>query len=290
MDRGKINLRRYIRLLPELVVIFLSVLMAFFVDDYRESKNEEAQYKSDLSIFKLELIADMNDVKKSLDSFNVYNDASYRGKLYRQLLKQIWLDSLIKTKKATLKDFQFIIETTDLVPKPELQMKSPLPEEIRIKYDEHIQDTRTIKWLRVYLQEMGALGGINEMLYDAGQSLNQLLKKTNPYLEFDKQDSTLFYSKEFIWNYRNMVSIRRHQYLYSKYLVEKRLIDVLDGMNDELKSFGISTQSDSCVRFNYYKRFICENGRPVIASDSLLTIEEIVIKERKKYFDKLKSD
>src|SRR6478736_6325451 len=263
MERSKIKLRRYLRLLPELVVIFLSVLMAFFVDDYRESKNEEAQYKSDLSIFRLELIAELNDIKISLDSFHVYGNETYRGKLYKQLVKHIWLDSLIKIKKATLKDFRFIIETTDLVPGAEQLMKSPLPEEIRIKYDEHIRNTRTIKWLRTYLQEMGILEEINKTLYDDGQSLNQLLKRTNPYLEFDKQDSTLFYSKEFIWNYRNMVSIRRQQYLYSKYLAEKRLIDVLDGMNDELKEFGISTPPDSCVRSNYYKRFICENERPI---------------------------
>lgn len=278
------------RSLAELLVIFLSVVLAFFFDDYRESKNEEAQYKSDLTIFRLELIAEITDIKISLDSFHVYNDESYQGKLYKQLLKQIWLDSLIKIRKATMKDFQFIIETTNLVPSPEQQMKSPLPEEIRIKYDEYIQNKRTIKWLRIYGQEMGILGGVNKMLYDGGQCLNQLLKKTNPYLKFDTQDSTLFYSKEFIWNYRDIVSIRKQQYRYSKYLVEKRFIDVLDVINEELNDLGISFQSDSCVRSNYYERFICENERPIIDSDSLLTIKEIVIKERKKYFDKLKSD
>ncbi len=290
MDRSKINLKRYVRLIPELVVIFLSVLLAFFVDDYRESKNEETQYKSDLSTFRLELIAEINDIKISLDSFRVYKDPPYQGKLYIQLLNQIWLDSLIEKRQATMKDFRFIIESTNLVPILEQQVKSPLPEEIRIKYDEHIQSKRTIKWLRIYLQEMGILGGINQMLYDGGQSLNQLIKKTNPYLKFDKQDSALFYSKEFIWNYRDIVSIRRQQYFYSKYLIEKRLIDVLDGMNDELSYLGISTPSDLCVRSSYYKRFICENERPIIDSDSLLTIKEIVMKERKKYFDNLKSE
>ena len=268
------------RSLAELLVIFLSVVLAFFFDDYRESKNEEAQYKSDLTIFRLELIAEITDIKISLDSFHVYNDESYQGKLYKQLLKQTWLDSLIEIRKATMKDFKFIIETTNLVPNPEQQIKSPLPEEIRTKYDEHIKNTRTIKWLRIYLQEMGILEGVNQMLYDGGQSLNQLLKKTNPYLEFDKQDSTLLYSNEFIWNYRDMVSNRRDQYHYSKYLTEKRLIDVLDGINEELNDLGVSIQSDSCVRSNYYKRFSCENERSIINSDSLMTIKEIVIKEK----------
>ena len=85
-----------------------------------------------------------------------------------------------------------------------------------------------------------------------------------------------------------MLSIRRQQYFYTKYLVEKRLIDVLDGMNEELNDLGVSTQSDSCVRSNYYKRFICEYERHITSSDSLLTIKELVLKERKKYFDELK--
>jgi hypothetical protein len=290
MNKTKLNWKRYLRLVPELLVIFLSVLLAFFVEDYRESKNEESQYKSDLVIFRLELISEINDLNFSLDSFRVSQDDSHRGALYKQLVKQLWLDSLIRRQKATTKDFRFVIETTELIPKPEPIAKSPLPEEIRTKYDEHIRSTRTIKWLRVYLQEKGVLEGMNRMLYDGGNSLSQLLQKTNPNLEFDRRDSALFYSNEFIWNYRSMVSARKQQYLYSKRLAQKRLIDVLDGINEELDELGVSVPSDSCVRANYRQRFICEHKRPINDSDSLITIQEEVIRERKKYFAELAGD
>ena len=60
------------------------------------------------------------------------------------------------------------------------------------------------------------------------------------------------------------------------------MINVLDVIDTELNDLGMSIQPDSCVGSNYYKRFMCENERPIIDSDSLLTIKEIVMKERKK--------
>jgi hypothetical protein len=87
-----------------------------------------------------------------------------------------------------------------------------------------------------------------------------------------------------------MVSARKQQYLYSKRLAQKRLIDVLDGINEELDELGVSVPSDSCVRANYRQRFICEHKRPINDSDSLITIQEEVIRERKKYFAELAGD
>ena len=114
--------------------------------------------------------------------------------------------------------------------------------------------------------------------------------KTNPYQQFDKEDSLLFYSKEFIWNYKELVRMRKQEFYYYRYLVRKRLIRVLSGMNDELESMGLSMPPDSCLRTNYQARFRCENGRSLNESDSLQSIEKIVLEERNGYFEKHKNE
>ena len=77
--------RRYARHLRELFVIFLSIVLAFFFEDYRETKNEKSQYLETLAAFRLELIGEIESKRTVVDSFRIAGDVSTRGEDFARL-------------------------------------------------------------------------------------------------------------------------------------------------------------------------------------------------------------
>lgn len=277
----------YFKLLLELVVIFLSVVLAFFFDDYRDKKSMTDQYKSDLLLFRRELVSGIAEMTASIDSFQVANPRTNGGGRLKELLDLIWLDSLIDQKRATMQEFRYIIESYYLFPFISDAKISPLANEISVKYSNHISNRIILNGLSIYQQEMSNLQKVNESIIDGSKKIISFIHKTRPDLEFDKQDSILFYSREVMWAFKNVLMMQREKYAYEKYLAQKRLIVVVEHVDHELRALNIQIPGNSdCYGFDFKKRYECENGKPISQDQELLKIKDIAIFERNGFLSK----
>jgi hypothetical protein len=102
MKIGKIIPDKYLKSLRELFVIFISIVLAFLFDDYRENKNENNEYRKTLLNFTEELIDNIDGKRNSLDSFRVNSDNIHRGRKLERLLNLIWFESKIDNREATM--------------------------------------------------------------------------------------------------------------------------------------------------------------------------------------------
>lgn len=280
--------QEYFKLLLELVVIFLSVILAFLFDDFRESRNEKSHYKTDLLTLRNDLVGEINNVTAKIDTFQIKEDVPYRGRKLKQLIHLLWFDSLVNIKKASMMDFRFLIENF-LVPDLGDYDKNPLANEILLKYSEQIIDKNSLDVLKIYIQEMNRLSLINNETNEAYKELEQFIRKMDPFMNFDKQDSGLLYSKEFIWAYKHYVGNHKDDFAYTRWLVQKRLIKVINGLNSELDNLGHKIKDDSnCYSPSFNKRFECENERKIENSDSLSRVDIKTIKYRTKYLQTMR--
>jgi hypothetical protein len=277
----------YFKLLLELVVIFLSVVLAFFFDDYREKKGETDQYKSDLLLFRRELVSEIVEMAASIDSFQVSNPRTNGGDRLKQLLNLIWIDSLIDQKRASMQEFRYIIESYYLFPFISDTKISPLANEISVKYSNHISDRIILNGLSIYQEEMTNLQKVNVSITEGSKKIISFIHKTSPNLEFDRQDSILFYSKEVIWAFKNVLMMQREKYAYEKYLAQKRLIVVVEHVDHELRALDVQIPGDSdCYGFNFKKRYECRENRPISQDAEILKIKDIVVHERNEFLSK----
>jgi hypothetical protein len=189
MKSFKLIPKDYLKLLLELVVIFFSVVLAFFFDDYRESRNVRAQYVADLLTFRDELSQEINNIAVKLDTFLVKDDLSYRGARINRLTNMAWFDWQISNRKASMKDLEFLLRSGCLLPETGGYTANPLASEIRIKYTEQIQSKNLTKYLRIYDEEMKVLSQSDEELLMSHKDLQEVIQKMNPFLRFTRQDS-----------------------------------------------------------------------------------------------------
>lgn len=276
--------QQYFKLLLELLVIFLSVVLAFFFEDFRESRNEKNHYKTDLLTFKEELVGQINNISVKLDTFQIKDDLQYRGAKVKRLVNLMWFDSLISNGTASMTDFRFLLKSSFLIPEFGGYNRIALASEIRLKYTEQIRDKNLIKMLSIYDEEMNNLSLISQGINDSYVELDKLVRKMNPFLNFNRQDSLLLYSNEFIWTYKNCVENYESDFLYSKWLVQKRLITIVHSIDKELENLGeINSNEKNCLKPGFYDRFECENNRKIDASDSVSRVDVLTIKNRTKY-------
>lgn len=284
--------QRLPRHLIEFAVIFLSVVLAFFFEDFRESRNEKQQYKETLMIFGEDLQGFVEGLRKDIDTVRIANDWNNRGQVFEVLLNLLWIDSLIDIKEANLIDFRYIIESEYLqywnIPIP----VSPLSEEIRTRHVEH--SSRSIKAgvLGIYDMEMSELNSIEQRFLNYYSSLNEIIDKTDPYFIYDAQDSLLFYSDEFIWRFKRIVKLHEAEYYYMRYLVQNRFVKVLNVVVRELERLGTDIPEDiQCFNMdNIYERFECEKGRPLdLEKDTITGISDIVSQKRNRFYKSLKN-
>ncbi len=213
-----------------------------------------------------------------LDSFKVLKDQSYRGTELIDLLNLKWLDSLIDRKAASLNDFRYIINSLSLFSGSGGHLQSPLAGEIRVKYVEQIQKAKTSKFLRIYIEETNDLKDLDQNTNEAIKKLHEFIMKTDPYLKFDRQDSLLFYSKEFIWKYKEVVKSRKFRYSHLRWLAQHRLRQIVGAMNSELVDLGVGPDPNAdCAEFDFKKRFHCEYGEIV---GEITSIPKIMARER----------
>ena len=78
-------------LAAEFIIVFLSVVLAFFFEDFRESQNERNQYKEAFILFSSELNSTIQSVRSKLDSVKVDN-LPWSGVYYQELQEHQWLD------------------------------------------------------------------------------------------------------------------------------------------------------------------------------------------------------
>jgi hypothetical protein len=270
----------YIKFIRELFIIFISIVLAFLFDDYREFKNEKSSYKETLANFRDELLSDLNG--SALDSFRISTDNSTRGWKFERLLNLLWLDSLIDAKKATMADFRFIIKEYLYTETFSGQEPSPLAKEIRTKFSEHVKSKLTLNQLNIYEAEKKNLLAQRSYLEKHQERLDDMISKTNPYYNFTKQDSLLFYSNEFIWRYKDIVDARKGEYRYERWLIQNRYRKVFNAVNKEMELIGLPMSGElKCILVaGFYKRFECENGRRINNGDSLNSIKHIVEQDR----------
>jgi hypothetical protein len=274
----------YFKLLLELVVIFLSVVLAFFFDDFREARNEKIQYKTDLLTFRNELVSTVNDMSIKLDTFTVQGDIAYRGTKFKRLVNLNWFDSLLRIRKASMNDFRYLTESDYLIPEFGEYNKIPLANEIRVKYTEYFNSKDLLNNLNIYEQEMKNLSNLNQVLVDSYKDLDRFLMKMDPYLNFDKQDSLLLYSKEFIWAFNSCNENYKSEFQFTKWLVQKRFIKVINSVNHELESLGVALPNDlNCYSPDFPSRFECSNNRKIQIHDSISRVDNMTIKNRSKY-------
>ena len=275
----------YFKLLLELVIIFLSVVLAFFFDDYRESKNEESQYKKDLLTFRQAIVGEIGDRGAKLDSFYVTSDLPYRGAKLKRLLNLIWFDSLIDHRKAKLIDFKYLVRHSYLLSDYQAGSNyTPMATQILLKYAEQIRDESLVPKLSIYVEEMSHITELNKEIYNDYSELNKFIRKMDPYLNFDKEDSLLLYSKEFIWNFKNIVTDEEDQFFYTKWRVQKRLISILIVIDQELKLLNVSvSEHEKCISTSYRLRFECGMGRALNEGDTILRIKDIVERRRNEF-------
>ncbi len=286
MKIGDIIPDKYSKSIRELFVIFISIVLAFLFDDYRENKNQNGEYKKTLVNFTDELVDDIDSRRNHLDSFRVDSDNILRGQDLERLLDLIWFESKIDNKKATMADFEYLIKSEHLSADISGYGPSPLSEELRTKFGEQITNRHLVKWLRIYEEEMKTLLKVDQASSDSHELIDRIIEKTNPNYKFTIKDSLLIFSNEFIWRYKNIVTLRRATYHYEKWLVQERLKRVYGELFKELESQGLSLVEYKCTTIdNFNLRFECENGR-LISGDSLISIAEIVEMKRIKYMQK----
>jgi len=274
--------KEYLKLLAELVVIFLSVVLAFFFDDYREKRSQREQYKSDLTTFNSELLEVIGNIHGRLDSFRVSSDP-YRGSKLYELLDLVWLDSLVDQRKATMADFRYIIRTHYIDAfRPDFKM-SPLANEIRIKYSAQAAGGNVLNWLSRYQEEVTNHQVGNGAVIEAIQKVIATIDKTSPDLEFDKQDSLLLYSKEARWSFKKVMRIQKDMYNFEKYLAQDRLMQIASGINNELLALGVETTwNPDCQGLDFKKRYECEYGKS-IKDEDIMRISDVVVRERNEF-------
>lgn len=286
MPETKPNQFRFLRLLAEFTVIFLSVVMAFFFEDFRESRNEKEQYVEALSIFQAELDEVLWTLHFVTDSFKVSNGYLNRGGLYEKVLILNWLDSLMDQKNATMIDFKFMIESKFLdEPTPSAVSISPLVDEIRTKYGEYAHNRIKSRFLPRYKEEMKRINGKSIRLDKYYTELNKIIRRTNPYLDYNEQDSLLFYSNEFVWLYKKIVNLRREEHEYKLWLAQHRLIGVIEAVNDELDRYGVLIpESAKCYKLDFLGRFECWEGRSIESEmDTVKNIYNILTQRINEY-------
>jgi len=284
--------QRIPRYIIEFTVIFLSVVLAFFFEDFRESRNEEQQYKESLMIFGNDLSEFVIGLRKNTDTVRIANDWANRGGYLELLLNLKWLDSLIDKKEATMTDFRYIIEGKYLqninIPIP----LSPLSEEIRTKHGKHASGSIKKRVLRIYEMEMNNLSSLEDEFNNYYSNLDEIIEKTDPHFSYDEQDSLLFYSNEFIWRFKKILRLHRGEYYYKRYLVEDRFVGILNAVTRELERLGAEIPVDMlCFKMdNIYELFECEKGRPLdLENDTITKISMIVTQKRKEFMNKVKA-
>jgi len=278
---------KYSRSIRELIVLFISIVLAFLFEDYRENKNENNAYKKTLVDFTEELIDDMEQRRIMVDSFRV--KSGFSGRQQEDVLDLIWFESKLDSKTATMADVEYLISSGNLSPNIIIGNfgPSPLAEELRTKFSDQINNPNLVKWLRSYEAEMMILVRFNKLLQDSHESLNKMIEKTNPYFRYSKQDSLLVYSNEFIWRYKDIVRNRESELWYNKLLVENRLKKVYKELKKEYELQGLPLDGDhKCAGIDSFReRFVCENGRQNTPGDSLQTMSSLVKKKREDFME-----
>lgn len=284
MKYPKLTSANLLKFLRELTIIFISIVLAFLFDDYREHRNQIEDYRETLLNFQEEVLGTINQ-KSHIDSLRVASDSYNQGREFERLLNILWLDSLIDVRRAKLIDFEFMLRsnylTADLYGGYGI---SPLSQEIQVKYGDQIINKELLESLRNYDEEMINVQRLQQTMLESHRLLNQLIEKTNPYYKFNQKDSLIFYSNEFLWRLKDIVYLRKQEYSYKKLLYQRRFKRTLIEINKELNEHKIKVPDQICSTIdNYVKRFECENNRPIEDSDSLRTIKELVKFKREKF-------
>ena len=290
MENSRLEPKRLKRSFLEFIVIFLSVVLAFFFDDFRETKNEKEQYKEAFMILAEDINGFVVDLRKSIDTVRISTDYANRGEYLEFLLNLKWLDSLIDKEAATMNDFRYIIDDAYLqyvnIPIP----ISPLSDQIGTRHGEHASRRIKAAILRIYEMEMDHLNEIDTKFKRYYEEIFAFISKTDPSYNFNQADSLLFYSNEFRWQLKRIVNLHDYEFRYREYLVEVRFVKIFGVLEDEVNRLGIPIpESAKCYKnFQFPARWECENERKLDPEkDKIELIREMVPRYRKAYLAKL---
>lgn len=282
-------LRRHARHLRELFVIFLSIVLAFFFEDYREAKNEKSQYLETLAAFRLELIGELESKRNVVDSFRIARDIPYRGEDFARLQVLNWLDTLITSRQATMAHFRYVFSTGVFDTKLYgAYAPSSHAVELRTHYQEHIQSDDLERKLKIYEQEMTISLRLREVFEKYADALSAITRDADPDLQFTATDSLLFYSNRFIWAYRDLLHMRQSEYLYNSWLAYDRLFKVLEVVNQELEWQGqLPANAFDCLDMRSFQSYIeCQKGRALTPADSLESLSKLVEQYRIRFLER----
>lgn len=269
------NRAKWKMLASEFFVVFLSVVLAFFFEDFRESQNERNQYKEAFILFSSELNSTIQSVRSKLDSVKVDN-LPWSGDYYAELLEHLWLDSLLDKKQASMRHFEYFfaqgfLDGTFIASYP----RSPLSDEIRRIHGEHARNNITRRMLPRYNEGMNGIEGIQEDLKSNYADLKSILLKTDPLGNYTAEDSLVFYSNEFRGIFKNLTEGLRLRNYYWNYLAKDRWIKVFDALVEEADRLNVKPPEDAlCYALSdYVARFTCWEGEvpknPILIDDYL---------------------
>lgn len=269
------NRAKWKMLASEFFVVFLSVVLAFFFEDFRESQNERNQYKETFILYSSELDGMVQSMRSKLDSVKVDN-LRWSGEYYQELQEYLWLDSLLDQRKATMNHFRYFYKQGYLdglfIPS---YGQSPLSDEIRKRHGEYASNSITRRMLPRYNEGMHVIDGLNGEFTKTYSDLNEILLHTDPLGEYGDSDSLIFYSNEFRGIFKNLTVALENRNLYLNYLTNDRWIVVFDELRKEAERLGISVDEDAlCYRMtDYVERFTCWEGEvpknPILIDDYL---------------------
>lgn len=241
------NKSTIVKVFIEILVIFSSVVLAFFFEDYREEQNEISKYTQTLSAFRDELISEIQDRTNEVDSFRI--DSKITGRQFERYLLLQGLDSLMFAKKTTKAHYQFMITSgilsTELFGRYE---PSPLADEILTKHSEYIENERLVSALTSYKENIINISRGEDEAIEITKELEEIIKQTSPHLEFNDEDLKLLTSNRFIWSFHELFQIRQGIYYFNQYLSRDKLLTILDIVNSELEAFHIPIETDKCIR------------------------------------------
>jgi len=202
-----------------------------------------------------------------------------------------WFDSLIDQKKANMIDFKFIIQSRLLdTPTPVAISVSPLVEEIRTRYGEYAHPRIKGRFMTLYVGAIKEIEGINIKLDEYYTELNKIIRKTNPYADYTKPDSLLFYSSEFIWLYKEIVRLHQREYFYKVWLAHERLQSIMEEVIKELNRYDVEI-SKECYQLDFTQRYKCWEGSPIDSKkDTVESIRRIVDRKIIEHNTKLKNE
>ena len=271
------------RYLLEFALIFFSIIAAFYFEDYREDRREKKQYKELLIDFRADLLKNIRDIYYETDSLRIEKARfNFRGFSYVNTKHSRIVLELLLSNKASMRDIKNYYRgfpEGSFGRMADWIKESSISEELTNKYSEHIPSSLKNLLVR-YRWVMSSISEMTELCNKSYEDLNGIFVLTDPFLNYDRQDSLLFYSNEFRNKYKGYAIQLDNRLESMTYYVSDSgwLKLLLKSVDEELNKFGVNTIAlEDQVNDTILERLESDLGRPIDSkSDSILNLDDLI--------------